>query len=132
MLTTIRTEAQEITIEMLEGQHLQIKVRDLRDEHLPGNSINPLKHMTLYYTPHDPAHDFDGGELMVVEQRPRAQSKGLVVNLKQGDAAVIAVNYRPRRSARGYSRVTLRHGVSPLSRGRRHTLGVIFHDAAIY
>ena len=78
----------------------------------------------------DPAHDFDGGELMVVEQRPRAQSKGLVVNLKQGDAAVIAVNYRPRRSARGYSRVTLRHGVSPLSRGRRHTLGVIFHDAA--
>jgi hypothetical protein len=77
-----------------------------------------------------PEQDFDGGELMIVEQRPRAQSKGMVVKLTQGDAAVIAVNYRPRKSARGYSRVTLRHGVSPLTRGRRHTLGVIFHDAA--
>lgn len=78
----------------------------------------------------EPERDFAGGELMIVEQRPRAQSKGTVVSLEQGDAAVIAVNYRPRRSARGYSRVTLRHGVSPLTRGRRHTLGVIFHDAA--
>jgi uncharacterized protein len=78
----------------------------------------------------EPERDFDGGQLMVVEQRPRAQSKGMVVNLKQGDAAVIAVNYRPRKGTRGYSRVTLRHGVSPLTRGRRHTLGVIFHDAA--
>jgi hypothetical protein len=78
----------------------------------------------------DPGRDFDGGELMLVEQRPRAQSKGSVVSLRQGDAAVIAVNYRPRKGARGYSRVTLRHGVSQLTRGRRHTLGVIFHDAA--
>jgi hypothetical protein len=77
-----------------------------------------------------PEQDFAGGELLIVEQRPRAQSKGSVIALRQGDAAVIAVNHRPRRGARGYSRVTLRHGVSPLTRGRRHTLGIIFHDAA--
>jgi len=77
-----------------------------------------------------PEQDFQGGELMVVEQRPRMQSKGSVISLQQGDAAVIAVNHRPRRGVRGYSRVTLRHGVSPLTRGRRHTLGIIFHDAA--
>lgn len=77
-----------------------------------------------------PGEDFDGGELLVVEQRPRAQSRGSVAPLRQGDAAVIAVNHRPRLGARGYSRVTLRHGVSTITRGRRHTLGVIFHDAA--
>ena len=77
-----------------------------------------------------PEQDFAGGELLIVEQRPRAQSKGSVIPLQQGDAAVIAVNHRPRRGARGYSRVTLRHGVSTLTRGRRHTLGIIFHDAA--
>jgi hypothetical protein len=76
-----------------------------------------------------PERDFQGGELLVVEQRPRAQSKGSVIALQQGDAAVIAVNHRPRRSARGHACVTLRHGVSPLTRGRRHTLGIIFHDA---
>jgi hypothetical protein len=77
-----------------------------------------------------PEQDFQGGELLVVEQRPRMQSKGSVIALQQGDAAVIAVNHRPRRSARGHARVTLRHGVSPLTQGRRHTLGIIFHDAA--
>ena len=77
-----------------------------------------------------PGKDFDGGELLVVEQRPRAQSRGSVAPLQQGCAAVIAVNHRPRLGARGYSRVTLRHGVSTITRGRRHTLGVIFHDAA--
>ncbi len=77
-----------------------------------------------------PERDFQGGELIVVEQRPRAQSKGSVISLQQGDAAVIAVNHRPRRSARGFARVTLRHGVSTLTRGRRHTLGIIFHDAS--
>jgi uncharacterized protein len=77
-----------------------------------------------------PGQDFTGGELLMVEQRPRAQSKGSVIALRQGDAAVIAVNYRPRRSVRGYSRVTLRHAVSPLISGHRHTLGIIFHDAS--
>jgi uncharacterized protein len=77
----------------------------------------------------EPGKDFDGGELLIVEQRPRQQSRGSVISLQQGDAAVIAVNYRPRLGSRGYSRVTLRHGVSTITRGRRHTLGVIFHDA---
>jgi uncharacterized protein len=77
-----------------------------------------------------PGEDFEGGELLLVEQRPRAQSRGSVVRLQQGDAALIAVNHRPRLGARGYSRVTLRHGVSTITRGRRHTLGVILHDAA--
>lgn len=78
----------------------------------------------------EPERDFAGGELVIVEQRPRAQSRASVVSLRQGDAAVIAVNHRPRFGARGYSRVTLRHGVSTISRGQRRTLGVIFHDAA--
>lgn len=77
----------------------------------------------------EPGEDFSGGELLIVEQRPRMQSKATVLSLQQGDAAVIAVNHRPRRGTRGYSRVTLRHGVSALTHGRRHTLGIIFHDA---
>lgn len=77
-----------------------------------------------------PERDFAGGELVVVEQRPRMQSRASVISLKQGDAAVIAVNHRPRLGSRGYSRVTLRHGVSTITRGQRRTLGVIFHDAA--
>ena len=94
---------------------------------LYGAEWFPLQVIVLL---NSPEQDFQGGELLIVEQRPRAQSKGSVIALQQGDAAVIAVNHRPRRSARGYARVTLRHGVSPLTRGRRHTLGIIFHDAA--
>ncbi len=94
---------------------------------LYGAEWFPLQVIVLFSSPEQ---DFQGGELLIVEQRPRAQSKGSVISLRQGDAAVIAVNHRPRRGARGYSRVTLRHGVSPLTRGRRHTLGIIFHDAA--
>jgi len=65
-----------------------------------------------------------------VEQRPRAQSKGEVVRLGQGDAVVFAVRHRPVEGRRGYHRVTLRHGVSRVLEGQRMTLGVIFHDAA--
>lgn len=73
--------------------------------------------------------DFDGGELVLTEQRPRMQSRAAVVPLDQGDAAVFAVNQRPVRGSRGDYRVTMRHGVSAIRRGRRHTLGIIFHDA---
>jgi hypothetical protein len=73
--------------------------------------------------------DFEGGEFMLVEQRPRMQSKGEVVPLRQGDMVVFAVNHRPVTGARGFYRVTMRHGVSRLRSGRRFTLGVIFHDA---
>jgi hypothetical protein len=76
-----------------------------------------------------PGVDFDGGELMLVEQRPRMQSRGMVVRPQQGDAVVIPVRERPRRGSRGYHRVSIRHGVSQLSNGQRFTLGLIFHDA---
>ncbi|MEN2976049.1 2OG-Fe(II) oxygenase [Tistrella bauzanensis] len=73
--------------------------------------------------------DFSGGEFVLTEQRPRMQSRAEVVPLGQGDAVVFAVNQRPVRGTRGDYRVTMRHGVSRVRAGRRHTLGIIFHDA---
>ena len=77
----------------------------------------------------DPAADFTGGEFLLVEQRPRAQSAGHVVPLRQGEAVLFATRYRPARGARGWYRAQLRHGVSEVRSGERYTLGVIFHDA---
>ncbi|WP_236173419.1 2OG-Fe(II) oxygenase [Pseudomonas pseudonitroreducens] len=76
-----------------------------------------------------PGEEFEGGELVLTEQRPRMQSRASVVPLQQGDAVVFAVAQRPVRGARGYHRVSLRHGVSRLHTGERFTLGLIFHDA---
>jgi hypothetical protein len=78
----------------------------------------------------DPARDFAGGEFLLVEQRPRAQSRAEVVPLRQGEAVIFAVNHRPVQGARGFYRVALRHGVSRVRSGARYTLGMIFHDAA--
>jgi len=77
-----------------------------------------------------PDEEFTGGELLLVEQRPRAQSIGHAVRLEQGNAIVITTRYRPARGARGYYRTNFRHGVSAVLTGERFTLGVIFHDAA--
>ncbi len=77
----------------------------------------------------EPGRDFDGGELVLVEQRPRMQSRPIVLSLAQGDIAVIPVRERPRQGARGYHRAQMRHGVSVIQSGHRATLGVIFHDA---
>ena len=77
-----------------------------------------------------PGVDYDGGELVLVEQRPRAQSRVIVVPARQGDAVVLPTHVRPRVGARGVHRVTVRHGVSEIRRGRRHALGLIFHGAA--
>jgi hypothetical protein len=77
----------------------------------------------------EPGKDFTGGELVLVEQRPRMQSRAEVVPLERGDAVVFAVHSRPVDGTRGTYRVNLRHGVSRLRSGRRTTLGVIFHDA---
>jgi hypothetical protein len=77
-----------------------------------------------------PRAEFDGGELALVEQRPRAQSRVHVVSLDQGDAVVFPNQVRPGLGSRGAYRVQVRHGVATLRRGRRHALGVIFHDAA--
>jgi hypothetical protein len=77
----------------------------------------------------EPGRDFTGGEFVLTEQRPRMQSRPEVVPLRQGDAVVFAVHHRPVQGTRSTYRVNMRHGVSRLRSGRRHTLGVIFHDA---
>jgi uncharacterized protein len=77
----------------------------------------------------EPEKDFTGGEFLLTEQRPRMQSRAEVVPLGRGDGVVFAVHHRPVQGTRGFYRVNLRHGVSRLRSGRRHTLGVIFHDA---
>ena len=76
-----------------------------------------------------PGNDFTGGEFVMTEQRPRMQSRPIVVPLRQGDGVVFAVHHRPVPGTRGAYRVNLRHGVSRVRSGLRHTLGIIFHDA---
>lgn len=94
---------------------------------LYGEHVFPLQVAVLLS---EPDEDFAGGEFVLVEQRPRMQSRAEVVPLRKGDAVVFAVNFRPVRGTRGDYRVNLRHGVSRLRSGHRHTLGIIFHDAA--
>jgi len=77
-----------------------------------------------------PGHDFEGGEFVLTEQRPRSQSRADVVPLQQGEAVIFAVNQRPAEGARGFYRLTMRHGVARVRAGERYTLGIIFHDAA--
>ena len=77
----------------------------------------------------EPGSDFEGGEFVMTEQRPRMQSRAEVVPIRQGDGVVFAVHHRPVAGTRGVYRVNLRHGVSRLRSGRRHTVGIIFHDA---
>lgn len=78
----------------------------------------------------EPGEDFSGGEFVLTEQRPRMQSRPEVVPLRRGDAVAFAVHHRPVNGARGAYRVNMRHGVSRVRSGSRHTLGIIFHDAA--
>ena len=94
---------------------------------LYGEHVFPLQVATLLSRP---GEDFQGGEFVLTETRARMQSRPMVVPLTQGDAVVFAVNSRPMRGTRGFFRVALRHGVSKIRAGRRHTLGIIFHDAA--
>lgn len=94
---------------------------------LYGEHVFPLQVAALLS---EPGADFEGGELVLTEQRPRMQSRAMVIPLRKGDAIVFAVNTRPVQGARGSYRVTMRHGVSALRSGLRHTLGIIFHDAA--
>ncbi|MFM0359135.1 2OG-Fe(II) oxygenase [Paraburkholderia nemoris] len=93
---------------------------------LYGEHVFPLQVAILLS---EPGQDFTGGEFVMTEQRPRMQSRTEVVPLGKGDAVVFAVHHRPVQGTRGVYRVNLRHGVSRLRSGRRHTLGVIFHDA---
>lgn len=93
---------------------------------LYGEHVFPLQVATLLS---EPGRDFTGGEFVLTEQRPRAQSRVRVVPLSQGDALIFAVSRRPARGVRGDHRLTMRHGVSQILTGARHTLGIIFHDA---
>lgn len=93
---------------------------------LYGAHVFPLQAAFLLS---EPGRDFEGGEFVVTEQRPRMQSRVEVVPLRQGEGVVFAVHHRPVEGTRGTYRVNLRHGVSRVRRGRRHTLGIIFHDA---
>ena len=94
---------------------------------LYGEHVFPLQVAILLS---EPGRDFSGGEFVLTEQRPRMQSRPQVVPLRQGDAVVFAVHQRPVQGTRGSYRVNLRHGVSCVRSGHRHTLGIIFHDAA--
>jgi hypothetical protein len=93
---------------------------------LYGEHVFPLQVAILLS---EPGSDFTGGEFVLTEQRPRMQSRPEVVPLRRGDAVVFAVHHRPVQGTRGFYRVNLRHGVSRVRAGHRHTLGVIFHDA---
>jgi hypothetical protein len=93
---------------------------------LYGEHVFPLQVAVLLS---EPGRDFEGGEFILTEQRPRMQSRAAVVPLRQGDAVVFAVHHRPVRGTRGTYRVNLRHGVSEIRGGQRHTVGIIFHDA---
>ena len=93
---------------------------------LYGDHVFPLQ---IAFLLSEPGRDFEGGEFVLAEQRPRMQSRAEVVPLRQGDAVIFAVNERPVRGAKGVYRVKMRHGVSRLRSGQRHTLGIIFHDA---
>jgi len=93
---------------------------------LYGEHVFPLQLAILLSAPE---RDFTGGEFVLTEQRPRMQSRPIVVPLRQGDAVVFAVHHRPVKGAKSVYRVNLRHGVSRIRSGHRHTLGIIFHDA---
>jgi len=93
---------------------------------LYGEHVFPLQVAVLLS---EPGRDFTGGEFVMTEQRPRMQSRAEVVPLRQGDAVVFAVHHRPVQGTRGVYRVNLRHGVSRIRSGHRHTMGIIFHDA---
>lgn len=107
---------------------LQYGVDDYNCLHqdLYGEQVFPLQVAVLLS---DPGRDFEGGEFVLTEQRPRMQSRAEVLPLRQGDAAIFAVSHRPVQGVRGPYRAKLRHGVSRVRAGRRHTLGIIFHDA---
>jgi hypothetical protein len=107
---------------------LQYGVNDYNCLHqdLYGEHVFPLQLAILLS---EPGADFEGGEFIMTEHRPRMQSRPMVVPLRQGDGVVFAVHNRPVQGTRGTYRVNLRHGVSSIRSGHRHTVGIIFHDA---
>ena len=94
---------------------------------LYGDKVFPLQ---VVINLNDPGRDHTGGEFLLLEQRPRAQSRGTATLIQQGHGLVFTTRDRPVKSARGWSAAPVRHGVSAIRSGRRHTLGLVFHDAA--
>lgn len=94
---------------------------------LYGEIFFPLQVVILL---NEPGKDFEGGEFVMTEQVPRAQSKAEVITLQQGDALILTTNFRPVKSTRGHYRANMKHGVSKVRSGRRYSLGIIFHDGA--
>jgi uncharacterized protein len=107
--------------------HYEVGDYNCLHQDLYGEHVFPLQATFLLS---EPGRDFTGGELLLTEQRPRMQSRPMVILLGQGDGVVFPVRYRPVEGKRGYYRVNVRHGVSRVRSGQRNTLGVIFHDAA--
>lgn len=93
---------------------------------LYGDIFFPLQ--TVLFL-NEPDKDFTGGEFVLIQQTPRAQSKAIVLKPKKGDMLIFTTNFRPVKGSKGYYRVNMKHGVSELHSGERHTLGIIFHDA---
>jgi len=93
---------------------------------LYGEVVFPLQ-LACFLSRHN--RDYTGGEFLLVEQRPRAQSRGEAITPEQGEIIIFTTRYRPAAGVRGYYRVQMRHGVSRLTSGSRYTLGVIFHNA---
>ncbi|GAA4807482.1 2OG-Fe(II) oxygenase [Olivibacter ginsenosidimutans] len=93
---------------------------------LYGTVYFPLQ-LVLFLT--EPEEDFSGGEFVLMEQIPRAQSKAIVLTPRKGDALIFTTNFRPIKGAKGYYRANMKHGVSEVHQGERYTLGIIFHDA---
>jgi len=108
---------------------LQYGAGDFNSLHqdLYGEHVFPIQ---VTFLLSEPGKDFTGGEFVLTEQRPRMQSRPEVVPLRQGDAVAFAVHYRPAQGTRGVYRVNMRHGVSRVHSGHRHTMGIIFHDAS--
>jgi hypothetical protein len=94
---------------------------------LYGDQIFPIQVIIML---DQQARDYQGGELLLIEQRPRMQSIGRAITPNQGDAVIIATHHRPQKGVRGDYRVTMKHGVSEIISGGRRTLGIIFHDGA--
>ncbi|MDF2433486.1 MAG: uncharacterized protein JWP44_3117 [Mucilaginibacter sp.] len=86
--------------------------------------------MQLVLFLNEPDVDYQGGEFVLIEQRPRAQSKAIVLKPRKGDMLLFTTNFRPVKGSKGYYRVNMKHGVSEITSGERHTVGIIFHDAA--